>query len=139
MPTPHSALPENFARFSVSAVISYLARGDVSEAHGKFAMTELLEENLALANEVLCHLYEIACYHVGSSYAASQAPAEDQDKWFVTHLAGLFLDVEIVPLADSEAHAQSLAVSHLKLKDLFFAAPTFSESVSTCAVEFDAT
>ena len=75
----------------------------------------------ALADEVLCRLYDVACYRVGDSCFSKDAPANEQDLWFVSTLAGTFDDiVESIPLAASLEAAQALAVQHLKLEDVFF-------------------
>ncbi len=75
----------------------------------------------ALADEVLCRLYDVACYKVGDSCFSKDAPANEQDLWFVSTLAGTFDDVvESIPLAASLEAAQALAVQHLKLEDVFF-------------------
>lgn len=86
------------------------------------AMHVLLAENPAKANHVLCDFYDVACYNVGESCFADEAPANEKDKWFISVITGTFcgVDMAAVPLADSLADAHATAVKALKLKDLFF-------------------
>jgi hypothetical protein len=89
---------------------------------GHVTMRQLLAQDPAKANRVLCHVYDVACYQVGDSCFADRAPADEKGKWFVSVVAGTFTsaDTETIPLADSLAAAEALAVKHLQLEKLFF-------------------
>lgn len=66
----------------------------------------------------LCHQHGIAVYQVGEVYG--NAPPEFLKKYFVAVTVGYFPDVEIeaIPLAESEEEAYQIAVTALKLEDL---------------------
>jgi hypothetical protein len=94
------------------------------ESHelGQVTMRQLLAQSPEKANRVLCHVYDVACYQVDASCFADRAPADEKGKWFVSVVAGTFTsaDTDIIPLADSLAAAEALAVKHLELEKLFF-------------------
>lgn len=89
---------------------------------GHVTLRQLLVQEPAKANSVLCHVYDVACYQVGDSCFADRAPAEEKGKWFVSVVAGTFTsaDTLAIPLADSLAEAEALAVQHLRLQERFF-------------------
>ena len=68
----------------------------------------------------LCLKYDIAVFKVADSCFAHESPPEEQEKWFVSILAGetRFYASETIPLSDSEAEAKALAVQMYKLDTL---------------------
>ena len=66
----------------------------------------------------ICSMYDIAVYQVGEQ---DDAPKEDLGKFFVSVLAGDFLDVDLgtLPLSDSQENAENVAVEKLQLKQLY--------------------
>jgi len=89
---------------------------------GHATMRLLLTQEPAKAASVLCHVYDVACYQVGDSCFADSTPAAEKGKWFVSVVAGTFTsaNTQVIPLADSLAAAEALAVKHLQLEKLFF-------------------
>lgn len=68
-------------------------------------------------NAKLCEIYEVATYPVE---ALNENPSpEEAGKFFVSTLKGTFEDSPKIPLANTEAEAEALAVEHLNLKTLY--------------------
>ena len=105
-------------------IVQWLESLETAEL-GQSALHALLVTDPAKGNNVLCELYDVACYKVGDSCFADDAPVEERGKWFISVIAGTFCDVDMVslPLADSLSEAQAIAVAELQLKELFFGAP----------------
>lgn len=68
----------------------------------------------------LCSKYDIAVFKVADSCFAHTSSPEEQDKWFISTLAGetRFYSSETIPLADSEDEAKALAVRMYKLDSI---------------------
>lgn len=68
----------------------------------------------------LCQKYDIAVFKVADSCFAHTSPPEEQDKWFISILAGetRFYSSETIPLSDSEDEAKALAVQMYKLDNI---------------------
>ncbi len=106
---------------SAQRLVELLCEEVETEEEGLDVMRRLLAERPAVANEVLCRIYDVACYKVGDSCFRDQAPAHEHEQWFASTVVGSIVDSdEPVPLAPSEAEAQALAVVHLRLKEHFF-------------------
>jgi len=116
-----TSISQYFANASALDIADWLMAIEAPEL-GHVALRDLLANEPAKANSVLCHVYDVACYQVGGSCFAEGASAEDRDKWFVSVISGTFNDVDTapIPLAESLVNAEALAVKHLRLQDLFF-------------------
>ncbi|TXT25433.1 MAG: hypothetical protein FD131_4634 [Rhodocyclaceae bacterium] len=72
----------------------------------------------------LCQRFRIAIYQVGEVYETDQdgrpIPDGEKDKWFVSAPADMFPhgEIEAIPLSNTEAEAEALAVSRLGLREL---------------------
>lgn len=68
--------------------------------------------------EDICHQHGVAVYQVGEVY--DNAPPEFLAKYFVAVTAGDFpgIEIEAIPLTDSEAEAYQIAVTTLNLENL---------------------
>jgi hypothetical protein len=74
------------------ALNNYFEACMVLKEDGCTAMEWLKRHRPAVRNSVLCYSAGVACYCVGASGFADQAPAEDHDKWFISVLADSDLD-----------------------------------------------
>jgi hypothetical protein len=92
----------------------------VTLGEGRHVLKWLLRARPAVAHEVLCRFYDIACYQVSAVYPdMAGIPLEDADKWFVSTPLDSCLPACDVPLAPTEAAARELAVTCLKLDQLY--------------------
>lgn len=115
-----SAVSLYLANASAADIADWLQSLETAEL-GHAAMRLLFVANRRKANSVLCLVYDVACYRVGDSCFAGDAPPDDHDKWFVSIAAGSFdTDMSTVPLGASLADAEARAVEHLDLQALFF-------------------
>lgn len=102
-------------------LLTYLCEEVEDEKQGRAAMQSLLVERPDVAHDVLCRLYDVSYYKVADSCFRDQAPAEEQEMWFIaTAVDSAFESEHPIPSANSEVEARTLAVRHLKLDSLFF-------------------
>lgn len=107
-----SRIAQFLAQADTNRIVQYLCEEVSDEAQGQAALDWLGENRPTARNAVLCLLYDIACYHVGTSCFADSEPAGNQDKWFVSVVSGSDLDTQglKLELADSLEAAEELAV-----------------------------
>lgn len=118
---------------ALSPFLAVLSESTVEELYKKFctefstsegctAMTWLGAHRPVERNRLLCYLYDVACYQVDTSCFAPSSPVEDHDKWFVSTPVYSILECDpaTVPLADSQAEAEELAVVRFNLVEAFF-------------------
>lgn len=119
--TSATSLSQYLSTASAVDIADWLMAGE-APGLGRATMKQLLADAPAKANSVLCHIYDVACYQVGDSCFAGCVPADVNGKWFVSVVAGTFTsaDTQAIPLANSLADAEALAVQYLRLQDLFF-------------------
>lgn len=84
-------------------------------AAGEAAMRWLRTNRPAIADQVLCLLYGLWWYQVDAS-----TPSPDAGKWFISVEAGSELNIDAIPLCESEAAICSATVAALQLEDVFF-------------------
>lgn len=106
---------------TASRVVEFLTEEAQTASEGHQLMQHLAATRPEIAHEVLCRLYDVACYKVGDSCFASEAPEDELEKWFVSTLVDetRFDNTELIPLADTLAAAQALAVEKLRLMEIF--------------------
>lgn len=117
-------LIESFlATESTERIAAHLLDIVETEAEGVLAMEHLQRTRPAVANAVLCQLYDIACYRVGDTVFADSAPASEHDLYFVSvDAASELVDMAVQEMkllyATLEA-AQAAAVQGFKLYSKF--------------------
>lgn len=122
MRTLCTSLVNFLATASAERIHDYLV-DELDATDGELLMHWLAEYRPAVHNAVLCRFFDVACYRVGESCFANQAPASEQALWFVSVLADSELaadtDIRKLPLAPNEELAQAAAVHHLGLAARF--------------------
>lgn len=92
-----------------------------SERIAFFARLE--RENKAHHDEVLCAVFSVQAYHVGTSCFASVAPESDHNKYFLATDVGSICDLlkpeGVKEHFESEEAAYAAAVEHFGLVQLF--------------------
>lgn len=84
-------------------------------AAGEAAMRWLRTNRPAIADQVLCLLYGLWWYQVDASEASA-----DAGKWFISVDVGADLNIDAVPLCESEAEICATTVKLLNLENAFF-------------------
>lgn len=113
----------------------YLLEDISDEEHGRHCMQWLLSNRAAMANGLLCGLYNVAVYKTGDSCFAESAPTDELDKFFVAVNASGGVSektmeaLNAIPLANSFEQGEALAVKHLQLVEAFMG----TESAFLCA------
>lgn len=100
-------------------LVTYLVEEVTDTQAGLDAMTWLLANRPAVANEVLCLVYDVACYPVADVF-----PEQTQDlgKWFASVPVESELPVDKVPCAATESDVHAAAVAAMGLREKFFGA-----------------
>jgi len=102
---------------SAAAICRFLTGPDTTVRAGLQALEFLEQTRPDVANEVLCRLYDVACYETEKVFPGSSEPG----RWFASVLVGSDLDDGTeVPTADDLEQVRANAVRHLGLREKFF-------------------
>lgn len=112
------------ATLAATASVEQLTELFDTERMSAEALNDLLnalqKQRPAVFNSMMCDYFEVACYRVGDSCFAEEAPACEHDKWFVSVPSDSVLaQGPALELADTFALAEASAVAAFELKDRF--------------------
>lgn len=111
-------LPLLLQTASAARVREFLVSEDTPVDMGYQAMKLLEQSRPAVANEVLCLLFDVACYETEKVFPGSPVEA---GRWFASINVGSSLDDGTeIPAGETEAEVQALAVAKLGLREKFY-------------------